>query len=268
MSRIAIRFQQLASVGRKALIPYLTAGDPAPEHTVGFMHALVEAGADIIELGVPFSDPMADGPVIQLACERSLAAGTSLEKVLAMVAEFRQQNQDTPVVLMGYLNPVEAMGYDIFAGRCAEVGVDGVLLVDLPPEECDSVAPVLRAQGLDMVFLVAPTTTESRIARIAAAGTGYLYYVSLKGVTGAATLDTGSVAEKVDTIRKHTQLPIGVGFGIKDAKSAAAVAGIADGVVVGSALVQCIADDPEHPDRVAEKLTAVLQSMRQAMDTH
>ncbi|MDF1780620.1 MAG: tryptophan synthase subunit alpha [Alcanivoracaceae bacterium] len=266
MSRIAVRFQQLASAGRKALIPFITAGDPAPEHTVGYMHALVEAGADIIELGVPFSDPMADGPVIQLACERSLAAGTSLNKVLAMVAEFRQQNNDTPVVLMGYLNPVEAMGYEVFADRCVEVGVDGVLLVDLPPEESQLVAPLFRERSLDLVFLIAPTTTEARIAKIAAAGSGYLYYVSLKGVTGAATLDAASVAAKLDTIRKHTQLPIGVGFGIKDADSARSVSAIADGVVVGSALVQRIADNADAPEKVAEQLKAVLSAMRNAMD--
>lgn len=268
MSRIQLRFQQLASAGRKALIPYITGGDPSPEYTVGYLHALVEAGADIIELGMPFSDPMADGPVIQLACERSLTAGTSLQKVLAMVAEFRQQNNDTPVVLMGYLNPVEAMGYETFADRCVEAGIDGVLLVDLPPEEADLVAPIMRARSLDMVFLVAPTTTEARIEKIAAAGSGYLYYVSLKGVTGSASLNTGEVSARLDIIRKHTQLPIGVGFGIKDAASAGAVAKVADGVVVGSALVQRIADNAAQPEKVAEQLKSVLASMRQAMDSH
>ncbi len=268
MSRIASRFQQLASEGRKALIPYITAGDPAPEHSVGFMHALVEAGADVIELGMPFSDPMADGPVIQLACERSLAAGTTVAKVLAMVETFRQADKDTPVVLMGYLNPVEAMGYEQFAERCVEVGVDGVLLVDLPPEETDEVAPYFRDRGLDLVFLIAPTTRDERIARIAAAASGYLYYVSLKGVTGAASLDVEAVAAKLDTIRKHTELPIGVGFGIKDADSARAVAKVADGVVVGSALVQRIAAQGGQPETVAAELKQVLQAMRQAMDTH
>lgn len=268
MSRIQLRFEQLAAAGRKALIPYITAGDPSPAFTVSYLHALVEAGADIIELGIPFSDPMADGPVIQLACERSLAAGTSLDRVLAMVAEFRQQDSDTPLVLMGYLNPVEAMGYDIFAARCVEAGVDGVLLVDLPPEEADLVAPMLRDKGLDMVFLVAPTTTEARIEKIAAAGSGYLYYVSLKGVTGAASLNTEEVTARLDIIRKHTKLPIGVGFGIKDAASAGAVARVADGVVVGSALVQRIADNAAAPDKVAEELKAVLAPMRQAMDSH
>lgn len=268
MSRIALRFQQLAGAGRKALIPYITAGDPAPEHTVTFMHALVEAGADVIELGMPFSDPMADGPVIQLACERALAAGTTAEKVLAMVKAFRSQNNDTPVVLMGYLNPVEAMGYETFAERCVEAGVDGVLLVDLPPEEAVDVAPCFRERGIDLVFLVAPTTRDERVARIAEAASGYLYYVSLKGVTGAASLDVDAVTAKLDTIRKHTQLPIGVGFGIKDAESARAVARVADGVVVGSALVQRIADKGGQPETVAAELQQVLQAMRQAMDTH
>lgn len=268
MSRIASCFEQLNADGRKALIPFITAGDPAPEYTVGYMHALVEAGADIIELGMPFSDPMADGPVIQKACERSLAAGTSVVKVLAMVAEFRQQNQNTPVVLMGYLNPVEAMGYEQFAGRCIEAGVDGVLLVDLPPEEADSLAPVFRDRGLDLVFLVAPTTRDDRIAKIAAAASGYIYYVSLKGVTGSASLDVDAVATKIDTIRNYTKLPIGVGFGIKDAESARAVANVADGVVVGSALVQRIAANSSTPDKAKAELQQVLQSMRQAMDTH
>ncbi|MBQ0753833.1 MAG: tryptophan synthase subunit alpha [Gammaproteobacteria bacterium] len=268
MSRIANCFEQLSSTGRKALIPFITAGDPAPAHTVGFMHAMVEAGADIIELGVPFSDPMADGPVIQLACERSLAAGTSLSGVLKMVAEFRQSNSDTPVVLMGYLNPIEAMGYEVFADRCVEVGVDGVLLVDLPPEESGDVAPLFRERHLDLVFLLAPTTSEERVALIAKAGSGYLYYVSLKGVTGAATLDVDSVQAKVDTIRKHTKLPVGVGFGIKDADSAKAVSAVADGVVVGSALVQRIADNQGRPEVISGQLQEVLSAMRQAMDAH
>lgn len=266
MSRIALCFEQLAGVGRKALIPFITAGDPGPEHTVGFMHALVEAGADVIELGVPFSDPMADGPVIQLACERALAAGTSLSKVLGIVQAFREKNQETPVVLMGYLNPVEAMGYEVFAECCVESGVDGVLLVDLPPEEADSVAPIFSTRAIDLIFLLAPTTSEKRIAMIAAIGSGYLYYVSLKGVTGSATLDVDSVSAKVDTIRKHTKLPIGVGFGIKDAESARAVSALSDGVVVGSALVQRIAENQDRPEVIAGQLKEVLSAMREAMD--
>jgi tryptophan synthase alpha chain len=266
VSRIASCFEALAAQGRKALIPFVTAGDPQPSVTVPLMHAMVEAGADVIELGMPFSDPMADGPVIQLACERSLAAGTSLEKVLAMVAGFRQQDDRTPVVLMGYLNPVEAMGYETFAARAAEAGVDGVLLVDLPPEETELVGPLFRAQGLDQVFLLAPTTTEARMARIAEAGSGYLYYVSLKGVTGSATLNVEEVAAKVETIRKHARLPIGVGFGIKDAASARAISRVADGVVVGSALVQRIADHAGQPDEIPTQVAALLAEMRAAMD--
>ena len=268
MSRIALRFQQLADANRKALIPYITAGDPAPEHTVSYMHAMVESGADVIELGMPFSDPMADGPVIQQACERALAAGTTVAGVLSMVAAFRELNKDTPVVLMGYLNPIEAMGYEAFAERCVESGVDGVLLVDLPPEEAEDVAPFFRDRGLDLVFLIAPTTRDERIARIAAAASGYLYYVSLKGVTGAASLDVEAVKQRVETIRKHTKLPIGVGFGIKDATSASAVSSVADGVVVGSALVQRIADNTGAPQAVAAELQKVLSAMRTAMDGH
>lgn len=266
MTRIAACFARLAEQKRKALIPYITAGDPDPSMTVSLMHTLVEAGADIIELGVPFSDPMADGPVIQSACERALAAGTTLARVLDMVAEFRRRDSATPVVLMGYLNPVEAMGYEVFADRCRDLGVDGVLLVDLPPEEADALGPLFRERGLDLVFLLAPTTTEARIARIAAAGSGYLYYVSLKGVTGAATLDTAAVAGRLDLIRNHTTLPVGVGFGIKDAATARAVARVADGVVVGSALVQRIADHQQEPARIAEALAELLGGMREAMD--
>ncbi|MEY1661818.1 tryptophan synthase subunit alpha [Isoalcanivorax beigongshangi] len=266
MSRIAETFKNLAAQGRKALIPFVTAGDPSPAVTVPLMHAMVEAGVDLIELGVPFSDPMADGPVIQLACERALAAGTSLSVVFDIVREFRTRNATTPVVLMGYLNPVEAMGYEAFAERAAAAGVDGVLLVDLPPEESEPVADIFRSHGVDQVFLIAPTTTEARMARIAAAGSGFLYYVSLKGVTGAATLDTEEVRAKVETIRKHAQLPIGVGFGIKDAESARAVSRVADAVVVGSALVQRVADNASQPDNIPTQVAQVLSEMRAAMD--
>ena len=267
MSRIESTFAQLNKDQRKALIPFITAGDPDRETTVPLMHAMVQAGADVVELGVPFSDPMADGPVIQKACERALAAGTSLRDVLAMVREFRRTNDTTPVVLMGYLNPVETMGYESFAQACKEVGVDGVLLVDLPPEECDEIAPLFKERGVDLIFLVAPTTTEARIARIAKAASGYLYYVSLKGVTGAASLDVDEVSARVETIRNLAQLPIGVGFGIKDAQSARAVSRVADGVVVGSALVNRIAEHVGAPTTIIPAVSDVLVEMRAAMDS-
>lgn len=266
MSRIAACFESLASTGRKALIPYITAGDPSPDATLPLMHAMVEAGADVIELGMPFSDPMADGPVIQQACERSLAAGTNLHKVLEIVTAFRRDNQTTPVVLMGYLNPVEAMGYEHFADAAANAGIDGLLLVDLPPEESEDVGRLCAERGLDMVFLLAPTTTEQRMEVIAKAGSGYLYYVSLKGVTGSATLNVGEVAGKIETIRKHSKLPIGVGFGIKDADSARQVSQVADGVVVGSALIERIAANADDRDQMLTEVSALLSSMRVAMD--
>ncbi|QJX01581.1 tryptophan synthase subunit alpha [Alcanivorax sp. IO_7] len=266
MSRIETTFARLKEQQRKALIPFITAGDPALEITVPLMRAMVEAGADVIELGVPFSDPMADGPVIQKACERALAAGTGLPDVLAMVREFRRGDDTTPVVLMGYLNPVECMGYERFAETCAEVGVDGVLLVDLPPEECDEIAPLFKERGVDLIFLVAPTTTDTRIGRIAEAASGYLYYVSLKGVTGSASLNVDEVAARVETIRKLAQLPIGVGFGIKDAQSARAVSRVADGVVVGSALVNQVAEHADDPMAMTAAVSEILAGMRAAMD--
>jgi tryptophan synthase alpha chain len=209
---------------------------------------------------------MADGPVIQKACERALAAGTGLRDVLAMVTEFRRDNDTTPVVLMGYLNPVEIMGYERFADACVDAGVDGVLLVDLPPEECDEVAPLFKTRGVDLIFLIAPTTTDARISRIAGAASGYLYYVSLKGVTGSASLNVEEVARRVETIRNLAQLPIGVGFGIKDAQSARAVSQVSDGVVVGSALVNQSAENVDTPDRIAPAVAAILADMRAAMD--
>lgn len=266
MNRITTRMQALAATGRKALIPYVTAGDPSLTVTLPLLHALVEAGADIIELGMPFSDPMADGPVIQQACERALAGGATLSGILQLVQDFRRDDPHTPIVLMGYLNPIEAMGYQTFASRCAEVGVDGLLIVDLPPEEALDQGSVFRDHGLDLVFLIAPTTTEERMALISKACSGYLYYVSLKGVTGAATLNPEEVAGRVETIRKHTALPIGVGFGIKDADAARLVAQIADGVVVGSALVQRIADHADQPELIPGKVAAVIAAMRAAMD--
>lgn len=267
MSRIESCFARLSENNRKGLIPYVTAGDSSKDVTVPLMHAMVEAGADIIELGVPFSDPMADGPVIQLACERALAHGTSTRDVLAMVKQFRETNNDTPVVLMGYLNPVEVMGYETFAKAAAEAGVDGVLLVDLPPEEALEVKPVMAAAGLDLIFLVAPTTSDERIKLIGEAGSGYLYYVSLKGVTGSATLNVEEVAGRVETIRNLAKLPIGVGFGIKDAESAQAVSRVADGVVVGSALVNQVKEHQNDPAAINQAISDVLSAMRTAMDT-
>ena len=266
MNRIDTCFKALAEAGKKALIPFITAGDPSPEITLKLMHAMVEAGADIIELGVPFSDPMADGPVIQLASERALAAGTTTQVVLDTVAKFREQDNTTPVVLMGYLNPVEAMGYETFAHNASVAGVDGVLLVDLPPEESRQATQLFTAKNIKHIFLLAPTTTPERTALIAKAGSGYLYYVSLKGVTGSATLDTEAVAKQLEMIRKHAQLPIGVGFGISDAASARAIAATADGVVVGSALVRRVAENLEQPEQIPAKVAAVLAEMRAAMD--
>ncbi|SHF43118.1 tryptophan synthase, alpha chain [Modicisalibacter ilicicola DSM 19980] len=266
MNRIDQRFATLKEQGRTALIPYITAGDPAPEHTVGFMHALVEAGADVIELGMPFSDPMADGPVIQKACERALKHHVRLSHIFDMVSEFRRRDSETPVVLMGYLNPMERMGLHDFAEQAAGSGVDGVLVVDMPPEEADEVAPLFKEYHLQSIFLVAPTTSESRAATICAHGEGYLYYVSLKGVTGAATLDVSEVDRHLEPLRRLTSLPLCVGFGIRDGDTAAAVAQVADGVIVGSALVSRIADNCERPERATEELKALLSEMRHALD--
>lgn len=266
MSRIESRFEALKEQGKKALIPYITAGDPQKDQTVPLMHALVDAGADIIELGIPFSDPMADGPVIQLAFERSLEHDTSIEDVLSMVKQFREQDNETPIVLMGYLNPIEIMGYEKFAKACVDCGVDGFIVVDLPPEEAEDFSALCRQHELNLVFLLAPTTTEERIKKISDAASGYLYYVSLKGVTGAGNLNVDDVAAKLETIRNITSLPISVGFGIKDADSAAKVAKVADGVVVGSALVNRIADLADTPDKIAGSLSDVISGMRSAMD--
>ncbi|MDH2435095.1 tryptophan synthase subunit alpha [Pokkaliibacter sp. MBI-7] len=266
MSRISGCFARLAAANRKALIPYITAGDGGLDLTVPLMHALVGAGADIIELGVPFSDPMADGPVIQLACERALAHGTRLADVLEMVKAFRVQDEVTPVVLMGYLNPVEMMGYKAFAEQAATAGVDGVLLVDMPPEEADDVPALMQAHGLDLVFLLAPTSKVERVEAIGKAGSGYVYYVSLKGVTGSAQLNTAEVAERVGFIRQHVSQPVGVGFGIRDAASAKAVAAVADGVIVGSVLVNKMAELQQDRAALLQEVPAILRSMREAMD--
>jgi tryptophan synthase alpha chain len=266
VSRLQAKFDQARRNGRKLLIPYITAGDPRPEATVPLMHALVEAGADVIELGVPFSDPMADGPVIQAACERALAQGVSLRMILDMVKAFREQDTQTPVVLMGYLNPVEAMGYDSFAGAARTAGVDGVLIVDLMPEESGVLLPMLRQQGLDSIYLVAPTTTELRMDEITRQASGYLYYVSLKGVTGADRLDVGNVSERVQALRRHTRLPIAVGFGIRDAESAAKVGALADAVVVGSALVSQIGRLGQDETAMFREVGQTVAGMRRALD--
>jgi tryptophan synthase alpha chain len=236
MSRIAAAFKP----GRKALIPYITAGDPYADATADIMLAMAKAGADVIELGVPFSDPMADGPVIQRASERALTRGIGMTQVLEIVRSFRKQDAKTPVVLMGYANPVERYGIDRFVTDAREAGVDGVLVVDYPPEECEAFAAKLRAADLDPIFLLAPTSTDERIASVGRIASGYVYYVSLKGVTGAGHLDTAAVAQMLPRIRAHVKLPVGVGFGIRDAATARAVAQVADAVVIGSALVQLL----------------------------
>jgi tryptophan synthase alpha chain len=266
VSRLAATFAALRAANRQGLIPFVTAGDPSIDVTVPLMHALVEAGADMVELGVPFSDPMADGPVIQRASERALHAGTNLARVLDMVREFRQQNAETPVILMGYLNPFEVAGYDAFAKAAADAGVDGVLTVDLPPEEADEFLTAVRSNDLDLIFLLAPTSNEARIRRICDTASGYVYYVSLKGVTGASSLDVASVAEKVNEIKRFTQLPVGVGFGISDAKTAAEIAAVSDAVVVGSVLVKAIEATLDRPLEIPKTLAAVVAGMRQAMD--
>ncbi|MFQ5642951.1 MAG: tryptophan synthase subunit alpha [Thiogranum sp.] len=266
MSRIAARFESLRERGRKALIPYITAGDPEPAVTVPLLHALVEAGADVLELGVPFSDPMADGPVIQAACERALEHHVSLHQVLDMVRSFRAQDNDTPVVLMGYLNPIEVMGYDSFAKAAVAAGVDGVLTVDLPPEEAGELVACLKAGQLDPIFLAAPNSNAERIRMMTENGGGFLYYVSFKGVTGANRLDVQAVADKLEQIRSNTGLPVGVGFGIRDAESAAQVAAVADAVVVGSALVNRIAALADQPGEIAARAPQVIADMRAAMD--
>ena len=264
MSRIKSTFEQLAGQGRKALIPFITAGDPEPALTVPLMRALVESGADIIELGVPFSDPMADGPTIQRASERALAWGVSLRQVLAMVREFRRHDAKTPVVLMGYANPVEAFGADAFVGAAKEAGVDGLLVVDYPPEECIDFAARLRAAGIDPIFLLAPTSTEERFSQVAQAGSGYIYYVSLKGVTGSGHLDLDEVARRIPHIRARVGMPVGVGFGIRDAESARRIAAVADAVVIGSRIIEEIEQSPR--EQAVANAAAFLRGIRVALD--
>lgn len=265
MSRIQTTFAALKQQNKKALIPYITAGDPHPKHTVGLMHALVKSGADIIELGVPFSDPMADGPVIQRASERALVHKVSLGNVLEMVQEFRQQDTATPIVLMGYANPVEAMGMETFVQRAKAAGVDGVLTVDYPPEECMEFVALLQAQDIDPIFLLSPTSEPARVDLIVNQASGFVYYVSLKGVTGAKNLDIVEVAERVQAIRGKTDIPIGVGFGVRDAATAKAVAEIADAVVVGSRMVQAIEQSTE--ENVATNVVALMTELRSAIDS-
>ncbi len=266
MSRITQTFGQLKKRRRKALVTFITAGDPDRDTTVPLLHRLVRSGADVLELGVPFSDPMADGPVIQRASERALKNHVALRDVLKMVKEFRAQDNNTPIVLMGYLNPIEVMGYRVFAEAAADAGVDGVITVDVPPEEAEEFSSVLRDNGLDPIFLLAPTSTEERIKLISQAASGFVYYVSLRGVTGASNLDVAAVGQKLQAIRAHTKLPVGVGFGINNPQTAAAVAAIADAVVVGSALVSRIADLAGQPQRILEDIPQFVASLRSAMD--
>jgi len=256
VSRIAGRFQALAAEGRKALVTYVVAGDPTQELTVPLLHALVANGADILELGVPFSDPMSEGPTIQLGHERALASGTRLRGVIEMVREFRREDSETPLLLMGYANPVEHMGYGAFADAASEAGVDALLTVDIPPEEVDAVNTELKRVGMDNIFLIAPTTPDARIDLITDQASGFIYYVSVKGVTGAGHLNVSDAASHVAAIRKHSDLPVAVGFGIKDAASAKAVAEGADGVVVGSALVQRVSDAIEAGDSAEAAIAA------------
>lgn len=274
IDRIAAAFARTAESGRAAaLIPYIAAGDPSPAATVAVMHALVEAGADIIELGVPFSDPMADGPVIQRAADRAIAQGVGLARVLELVAEFRQRDTETPVVLMGYANPIERMGQSEFAANAERAGVDGVLVVDYPPEEVIEFASTLGAHGIAPIFLLAPTSTEARIKAVAQVARGYVYYVSLKGVTGAGSLNTDDVAERVAVIRRHMgSIPVGVGFGIRDAESAQRVARVADAVVIGSKLIetmeQAVVDAPaaQQTNAAVTAASGWLRTIRHALD--
>jgi len=266
MSRIQQRFSELQAQQRKALIPFVTAGDPQPDVTVPLLHAMVAAGADLLEIGVPFSDPMADGPVIQAACERALKHHVTLHQVLDMVREFRQQDASTPVILMGYLNPVEVWGYADFAGAAAEAGVDGVLTVDLPPEEAEEFTAVMQTAGIDSIFLLAPTSDESRMRKVSAVASGFIYYVSFKGVTGANRLDISSVSSKLKELRQYTELPVGVGFGIRDANTAAQVAEVADAVVVGSVLVGQLDELSDQPEKIPSTLAATVAGLRAAID--
>jgi tryptophan synthase alpha chain len=265
MSRIAATFEALKRQGRKALIPFITAGDPDPGLAVPLMHALAKAGADAIELGVPFSDPMADGPVIQRSSERALRHGVSLRDVLGFLAEFRKSDCKTPVVLFGYANPIESLGVERFADAAKAADADGVLVVDYPPEEAQQLVKTLDARGLDTIFLLSPTTTDERLRQIAELGRGYLYYVSLRGVTGASNIDFSEVAARVRRVREFTRLPVGVGFGIRDVASAKAIAALSDAVIIGSALIQVIEKAPR--DKVTAEVIRFLAPIREALDS-
>ena len=264
MSRIAPTFAALKAQHKTGLVTFITAGDPGPEMTVPLMHALVAGGADVIELGVPFSDPMAEGPVIQRACERALKFNVGTRDVLDYVRQFRETNQATPVVLMGYANPIERMGASAFIKASTEAGADGAIVVDYPPEECEEFACAMQASGLDLIFLLAPTSTPERIAQVARFGSGFSYYVSLKGVTGAGNIDTDDVARRLTAIREHVKLPIGVGFGIRDAATAKAVAQVADAIVIGSRIIQEIEATPK--DQAVAAVQAFVAGIRRALD--
>ncbi len=265
MSRIATTFELLKRDGRKALIPFITAGDPHAESTVDILCAMADAGADVIELGVPFSDPMADGPVIQRAAERALVRGIGMPQVLDYVRRFRERNATTPMVLMGYANPIERYGVDRFVADAKAAGVDGVLVVDYPPEECEAFARTLHSHQMDPIFLLAPTSTEQRMIQVGRVARGYVYYVSLKGVTGAGHLDVGGVADMLPRIREHVHVPVGVGFGIRDAVTAKAVAAVSDAVVIGSALVQLL--EGQTPEAASAAAGRFIAEIRAALDT-
>lgn len=268
MSRISNCFTELKRSKKKALVTYIIAGDPVKGITVDLMHAMVEAGTSMIELAFPFSDPEAEGPVIQAGHERARANETSLADTIEMVREFRQTDSQTPVILMGYLNPIEVMGYERFAGLASDAGVDGTILVNLPPEEADVPARIFEEYGIDTVYLLAPTTSESRAEYICNKSRGFVYYVSVKGVTGASTLDVADVENRMAGFREICKLPMVVGFGIKDGPSAVAVTSIADGAVVGSALVQIVAENRDHPEQIIEKVAARIREIRGAMDAN
>ncbi len=266
MSRIGEVFEQCRAANRAALVPYVTAGDPRPGDTVDLMHAMVAAGADVIELGMPFSDPIADGPVIQKAHERALKHSVGVHDVLDMVREFRREDGDTPVVLMGYLNPIEYMGVDVFASGAADAGVDGVLVVDAPPEESADLHRAIESRGMDSIFLVSPTTSDERIGIIGRVCAGYVYYVSVKGVTGASGTDWGAVAERVDNLRRLVDLPVGVGFGIGTPEDAASVGRFADAAIVGSAVIRLIEAHGDDREAMLKAIRDLLAGMRRAMD--
>ena len=266
MSRIEECFDAIQKNKKKALIPFLTAGDPSPDITATLMHKLVDAGSDIIELGVPFSDPMADGPVIQRASERALAQKTNTDDVFNIVKEFRIKDKLTPIILMGYLNPIEIMGYSKFIEKASKVGVDGLIVVDLPPEESAELQEALKLHDIDQIFLLSPTTIDDRISRICDTASGFLYYVSLKGVTGSNQLDVKKVEEKIKKIRTKTTLPLAVGFGVKDAEVAQAIGSISDAVVIGSALVEKIAENTGNTEEMIQEVSSFISSLRKALD--